>query len=161
MNHVAPDQRENYQGAVHEPVRKYMKMFPAINEKVKHHERCALEYAKVRRAPGLRLACPTGPEWSHLAPLLQAQDRYDKVLKSGSGDQSKRDKVRSNLPPPHRLEQAGAVGMWTCRGSRGRSASSTSCCLPIGHAPVRPSPHHVGAGQRRASRGEAEQARAP
>ena len=42
-------QKDNYHGAIHDPMRKYMKMFPAINEKVKTHERLALDHVKVRR----------------------------------------------------------------------------------------------------------------
>ena len=40
-------QKDNFFGSVHDPFRKYMKMFPGLNEKIKHHEKCALDYAKV------------------------------------------------------------------------------------------------------------------
>eukprot|EP00045_Choanoeca_perplexa_P015501 m.195963 g.195963 ORF g.195963 m.195963 type:complete len:259 (+) comp17008_c0_seq3:3228-4004(+) len=62
--------KENYHGAIHDPTRKYMKMFPAINEKVKTHERLALDYVK-------------------------AKDRYDKAVQSSSTDPGKRDKAAS------------------------------------------------------------------
>eukprot|EP00730_Choanoeca_flexa_P016044 TRINITY_DN7503_c0_g1_i1.p1 TRINITY_DN7503_c0_g1~~TRINITY_DN7503_c0_g1_i1.p1 ORF type:complete len:259 (+),score=67.69 TRINITY_DN7503_c0_g1_i1:121-897(+) len=60
--------KENYHGATHDPVRRYMKMFPSINEKVKTHERLAMDYVKAR-------------------------ERYDKALKSTTSDPGKRDKA--------------------------------------------------------------------
>ncbi|EDQ92394.1 uncharacterized protein MONBRDRAFT_35478 [Monosiga brevicollis MX1] len=64
------DLHDNYHGAVNDPLKRFMKMFPAINEKVKQHERCALDYVK-------------------------AKERYDRTLHSSQADQAKRDKAAS------------------------------------------------------------------